>query len=42
MKTILILLVLAGLNSCAFTISSDGSKSGSIDGAAIVQILATK
>ena len=44
MKTILILLTLA-LTSCTFRINADGSKSGSVDGAALaraIEIYATK
>jgi hypothetical protein len=42
MKLLLILAALAGLTSCTFRINADGSKSGSIDGAALIQILADK
>ncbi len=39
---IIAMCLLVALTGCTFTISSDGSKSGSIDGAALIQLLADK
>ena len=40
--SLIAMCLLIALTGCTFTISSDGSKSGSIDGAALIQILAEK
>jgi hypothetical protein len=45
MKTIAVLIALAGLNSCTLTIAPDGSKSATVDGVALaraLEIYATK
>jgi hypothetical protein len=42
MKTLILIAALAGLTSCTLTVAPDGSKSVSVDGAAVAQIIATK
>lgn len=45
MKTIAILLTLAGLTSCTLTVNPDGSKSATVDAPTalrVIEIIATK